>query len=67
MNAQPLDIAKLCRQGHIDRYSSLALAQAAAARRTKQWMVMMGDDGKFWVVIGALSDKLHQLGYEFVR
>jgi hypothetical protein len=46
------------------RFVSLALASSCAAR-SKCDVVMLGDDGRFWIVCLADAQRLERLGFEW--
>ena len=50
-----------------DRFVSLANARSFAAGASKPCMVMLGDDGRFWVVVMADAARLNDMGYEFAE
>lgn len=53
---------------NIRRYSSLALAQLAADNQLKPTIVLLGDDGRFWLPYTLRdSDALMKMGYEPAR
>ena len=49
----------------IAKFSTLGVAESFAARCAKLHMVMLGDDGMYWVVKAADGEKLYKLGYEY--
>lgn len=48
------------------KFVSLASAQRFVDHAIKAMAVMMGDDGKFWVVTMADAQRLEKVGYEWV-
>jgi hypothetical protein len=51
----------------IQRYSRLGSAIEASYHGEKMRMVVMGDDGRFWVMRPAWAQKLERAGYEVAR
>ena len=49
----------------IYKFNSRAAAFSFANRAHKLHMVILGDDGKFWVAAPRITEKLHKLGYEY--
>lgn len=47
------------------KFNSLALANSFADKAG--WVVMLGDDCRFWVVCFADAAKLERAGYEFAN
>ncbi len=47
------------------RFNDRALAFQNAAHATKAKCVMLGDDGKFWVVRPVDAARLERMGYEW--
>ena len=47
------------------KFSSLAIANQFVNQAIKSMAVMMGDDGKFWVVTMADAQRLEKAGYEW--
>lgn len=48
------------------KFSNMQTAINFASRCEKMMMVIMGDDGKYWVVTMAQGEKLISQGYEAV-
>lgn len=46
-------------------FSNLSRAKSWANNAKKLHIVVLGCDGRFWVVCGADANKLNKLGYEF--
>jgi hypothetical protein len=51
-------------KNNIDQFSCPAAAQRYANRCEKLHIVMLGDNGKFWVACFADAQKLQKAGYE---
>jgi hypothetical protein len=49
------------------KFNDLFLAQNFAARCKKIHMVIMGDDGMYWVVTMATAQRLVKAGYELAE
>ena len=49
------------------RFNDRGLAFAHAASANKTLWVMLGDDGKFWVVCPADAARLERMGYEYAN
>jgi hypothetical protein len=47
------------------RYYDLALAIIAMNHCVKAHFIMLGDDGRFWVVTPADASRLERAGYEY--
>ena len=47
------------------RFRDRALAYDWAAHAVKSQLVMLGDDGRYWVVSPADAARLERLGYEY--
>ena len=47
------------------KFSALATAKSFAGKAIKAMAVMMGDDGKFWVVTMADAQRLEKAGYKW--
>ena len=47
------------------RFLNRTLAFNYSKRTVKPSLVMLGCDGKFWVVCPADSSRLHKMGYEY--
>ena len=54
-------------RGPIYRFTQLALAKSFTERAPKIWMIILGDDMRFWVVPPADADRLQRLGYELAK
>lgn len=50
----------------VSKFNSLANAKSFAANCKKAQMIIMGDDGKFWVAAMGFAAKLEKLGYEVI-
>ena len=50
--------------GRIYKFYSLALAQSFRDRLTKTALIVLGDDGRFWVACGRDAAELIRAGYE---
>lgn len=48
------------------KFNSITTAMSFVNRATKIWMVVLGDDMKFWVVTPAEAAKLEKAGYEVI-
>lgn len=46
-------------------FNSLANAKSFANRCIKINMIVLGDNGKFWVMLPKFSEQLVKLGYEY--
>ncbi len=51
-------------RNNIDQFSNLDAAQRWANNCIKLHIVMLGDNGKYWVVCFADAQKLSKIGYE---
>jgi hypothetical protein len=60
-----MELEKLLKR--VDRYINLENARHAAARRLKIHLIIRGDDGRYWVAVPAVTEKLHRMGYEYVE
>jgi len=49
------------------RFSIYALADSFRNRLTKTAIILLGNDGKFWVAFGRTAHKLMRQGYEAVQ
>jgi len=47
------------------KFSTYTLADSFRNRCEKMMMIVLGDDGKFWVVTPAQAEKLVAQGYEY--
>jgi hypothetical protein len=47
------------------RFRDRALAESWAGHAAKAQVVMLGDDGRYWVVSPADAARLERLGYEY--
>ena len=47
------------------KFTRRDLAQSFANHCTKMMMVILGCDGKYWVVTPADGERLNRLGYEY--
>ena len=50
--------------GKVYKFNKLELAESFANRTVKMSVIIMGDDGKYWVAIGADAQQLISNGYE---
>jgi hypothetical protein len=50
-------------RNNIDQFSNLEAANRWANNCIKSHIVMLGDDGKYWVACFADAQKLHKMGY----
>ena len=51
-------------RNNIDQFSTLEGAKRWANNCIKLHIVMLGDNGKYWVACFADAQKLHKMGYE---
>jgi hypothetical protein len=51
----------------LSKFSSLKLAKSFVGRCEKINLIVMGDDGKFWVALPKVTDQLIKLGYEYAN
>jgi hypothetical protein len=51
----------------ISRFTFWGTARNYSARTTKPSVIVLGDDGKFWVVTMALGAQLERAGYTIVK
>jgi hypothetical protein len=51
----------------LGKFNSEKLARSFSNRTTKMSVIMLGDDGKFWVVTMAESVRLFKAGYEVLK
>lgn len=51
----------------MSKFTNYATAQSFSSRTIKASAVMLGDDGKFWVVTLAQMEKLLKQGYELAH
>jgi hypothetical protein len=49
------------------KFKSLELARSYVERSSKIQMILMGDDGNYWVGLPKHTEQLHRFGYEYVR
>lgn len=49
----------------IYKFNSFALASSFADRCLKLHMIVLGDDGKYWVALPRITEALVKLGYEY--
>ena len=56
--------SKLGIRNNIDQFSSLEAANRWANNCVKLHIVMLGDNGKYWVACFADAQKLSKIGYE---
>jgi hypothetical protein len=49
------------------RFNDRTLALSRAATTIKPSRVMLGDDGKYWVVTPADASRLERMGYEYAN
>lgn len=47
------------------KFNSLSNANSFANRAIKAQMVILGDDGKFWVARPKITEQLFKMGYEY--
>jgi hypothetical protein len=52
-------------KGSIFKFSQLCIAQSFVDRAKKILMIVLGDDGLFWVVSPADGERLITAGYEY--
>lgn len=57
------DFKKLIKQ--VDKFNNLSLANSYAERSNKIRLIILGDDGKYWVSSPAVTEQLHKMGYEY--
>lgn len=50
---------------NLDQFRSLDNARAYVARAKKIMMILMGDDGTYWVGLPRYTEKLYRAGYEY--
>ena len=50
--------------GKVYKFSTLSLAQSFRDRLTKTALIILGDDGRFWVACGRDAAELIRAGYE---
>ena len=50
--------------GKVYKFYSMALAQSFRDRLTKTALIILGDDGRFWVACGRDAAELMKQGYE---
>ena len=50
--------------GKVYKFSTMALAQSFRDRITKTALIILGDDGRFWVACGRDAAELIRAGYE---
>ena len=50
----------------LGKFNSLSLAQSFSNRTDKMSAIVMGDDGKYWVVTLAKMEELINAGYEVI-
>lgn len=50
--------------GKVYRFSKLSAAQSFQARAAKATMIILGDDGRYWVALLADAQRLLDQGYE---
>ena len=50
--------------GKLYKFHSLSLAESFRDRLTKTALIILGDDGKFWVACGRDAAELMAKGYE---
>lgn len=46
------------------KFAELTNAQSFVNRASKIWMIVLGDDGKYWVVTPKEAARLERQGYE---
>lgn len=64
----PDSLKPFIRRGLFYRFSTPALAFESADRiQNGAGMVIMGDDGRFWVVMMADAERLHRAGYAYAE
>lgn len=49
----------------IYKFDSLALAKTFVDRCLKMHLIVLGDDGKFWVAVPRITERLVKQGYEY--
>ncbi len=51
----------------LGKFNSESLAQSFSNRTIKMSVIVLGDDGKFWVVTMAHSIRLFKAGYQVIK
>jgi hypothetical protein len=51
----------------VDQFISREAALRCAANRIKLHVVMLGDNGKYWIACFADAQRLHKMGYEIAN
>jgi hypothetical protein len=59
--------AKLGLRNNVDQFSNFEAAERWANNCKKIHMVILGDNGKYWVASFADAQKLEKLGYEIAK
>ncbi|MFW5988277.1 MAG: hypothetical protein ACOCQA_02425 [bacterium] len=49
----------------VDKFNNLSLARRNVERSKKIKMIILGDDGKYWVGSPAVTEQLYKMGYEY--
>jgi len=52
---------------HTSKFNTLAMAESFCNRTVKIMMIVLGDDGLFWVVTPAAASRLTRQGYELAN
>jgi len=51
----------------MSKFSSLESARTFCDNAVKINMILMGDDGKYWVGLPRYTNQLHAQGYEYIK
>ena len=51
----------------MSKFSSLESARTFCDNAVKINMILMGDDGKYWVGLPKYTNQLHAQGYEYIK
>ena len=54
-------------ESQVTKFSNLAKAKSFANRCTKLHLIVLGDDGKFWVAPPRVAEQLVKSGYEYAK
>jgi hypothetical protein len=54
-------------ESQVTKFSNLANAKSFANRCNKIHLVILGDDGKFWVALPKITEQLVKHGYEYAK
>jgi hypothetical protein len=54
-------------ESQVTKFSSIINAKSFANRCNKAHLIVLGDDGKFWVATPKITEQLVKSGYEYAK